>query len=115
LLANTDSLPDFAAGDQWGPCPGLNALANHGYIDRNGVTSVSLHQLIMMTQTYEISSSLKPRRQSTKFGEWGLDLGGILAVMGAVFVDNPLSLDPRFSISGETGSVENILGTSLGY
>jgi len=32
--------PDFEAGDQRGPCPGLNALANHGYIGRNGVTSV---------------------------------------------------------------------------
>lgn len=25
--------------DQRGPCPGLNALANHGYIARDGVTS----------------------------------------------------------------------------
>lgn len=25
--------------DQRGPCPGLNALANHGYIARNGITS----------------------------------------------------------------------------
>jgi hypothetical protein len=25
--------------DQRGPCPGLNALANHAYISRNGVTS----------------------------------------------------------------------------
>jgi hypothetical protein len=33
--------PNFDAGDQRGPCPGLNALANHGYIGRNGVTSVS--------------------------------------------------------------------------
>lgn len=32
--------PNFARGDQRGPCPGLNALANHGYIGRNGVTSV---------------------------------------------------------------------------
>jgi hypothetical protein len=32
--------PDFSAGDQRGPCPGLNALANHGYIARNGVTEV---------------------------------------------------------------------------
>ena len=27
---------NFAAGDQRGPCPGLNALANHGYIPRKG-------------------------------------------------------------------------------
>ena len=32
--------PNFQAGDQRGPCPGLNALANHGYIGRNGVTNV---------------------------------------------------------------------------
>ena len=44
----------------------------------------------------------------------GLDLGGILAVMGTVFVGNPLSLDPGFSIGGETGSAENILGNVLG-
>lgn len=25
--------------DQRGPCPGLNALANHGYISRSGITS----------------------------------------------------------------------------
>ena len=28
--------PNFAAGDQRGPCPGLNALANHGYLPHNG-------------------------------------------------------------------------------
>lgn len=26
-------------GDQRGPCPGLNVLANHGYISRDGITS----------------------------------------------------------------------------
>lgn len=31
--------PDFDAGDQRGPCPGLNALANHGYIDHTGITT----------------------------------------------------------------------------
>lgn len=33
--------PNFENGDQRGPCPGLNALANHGYIPRHGVVSVS--------------------------------------------------------------------------
>lgn len=28
--------PDFANGAQRGPCPGLNALANHGYLPRSG-------------------------------------------------------------------------------
>jgi hypothetical protein len=27
-------------GDQRGPCPGLNTLANHGYLPRNGIVSV---------------------------------------------------------------------------
>jgi hypothetical protein len=31
--------PDFEAGDQRGPCPGLNAMANHGYLPHNGVGS----------------------------------------------------------------------------
>jgi len=33
--------PNFKNGDQRGPCPGLNALANHGYIPRNGVVEAS--------------------------------------------------------------------------
>jgi hypothetical protein len=32
--------PNFSNGDQRGPCPGLNVLANHGYIPRNGVVTV---------------------------------------------------------------------------
>ncbi|CAI7638900.1 unnamed protein product [Penicillium bialowiezense] len=32
--------PNFENGDQRGPCPGLNALANHAYIPRDGVVSV---------------------------------------------------------------------------
>jgi len=44
----------------------------------------------------------------------GLDLGGALAVMGTVFVGNPLSLTPGFSIGGATGSVENVLGNVFG-
>ena len=33
--------PNFAKGDQRGPCPGLNALANHGYLPHNGVSDVT--------------------------------------------------------------------------
>lgn len=32
--------PDLDNGDQRGPCPGLNALANHGYIPHDGVVGV---------------------------------------------------------------------------
>ncbi|KAL8707969.1 MAG: hypothetical protein Q9225_007677 [Loekoesia sp. 1 TL-2023] len=39
--------PNFAAGDKRGPCPGLNALANHGYLPHNGLapaTTIPLMQ-----------------------------------------------------------------------
>ena len=32
--------PNFLAGDQRGPCPGLNALANHGYLPHSGVADL---------------------------------------------------------------------------
>lgn len=37
--AHTFTPPDFSAGDQRGPCPGLNALANHNYLPHNGVAA----------------------------------------------------------------------------
>lgn len=50
------------------------------------------------------------------FQVWGMapDLGLILAVMGTVWVGNPLSLDPSFSIAGESPAVENLLGDLFG-
>jgi hypothetical protein len=44
----------------------------------------------------------------------GLDLAGTLAVMGTVFVGDPLSLDPGFSIGGESSEAENLLDNGLG-
>jgi hypothetical protein len=32
--------PNYGAGDVRGPCPGLNAAANHNYISRNGVATM---------------------------------------------------------------------------
>lgn len=89
--------PDFGAGDQRGPCPGLNALANHGYISRDGVTG-------LLEATVAIN---------TVWG-MGLDLGGVLAVLGTVFVGSPLSLDPGFSIGGPDPGVHNLLGDLFG-
>ncbi|EFX06375.1 putative oxidase [Grosmannia clavigera kw1407] len=85
--------PDFAAGDQRGPCPGLNALANHGYIGRNGVTSL-----------------LEATAAINEVWGMGIDLGGVLALLGTVFVGNPLSLDPGFSIGNTSSAVHNLLG-----
>src|SRR6478609_3809698 len=67
--------PNFEKGDQRGPCPGLNALANHGYLPRNGVAD--MQTIIQATnEVYGMS----------------LDLGGFLAVYGTVFNGNPASL-----------------------
>lgn len=90
--------PNFAAGDQRGPCPGLNALANHGYLPRNGVAG--LQEVIDATMSV--------------FG-MGLDLATFLAVYGTVYDGNPISLDPGYSIGGAppSGLGSNLLG-SLG-
>jgi len=37
---HTLSPPDFSAGDLQGPCPGLNALANHNYLPHNGFATI---------------------------------------------------------------------------
>jgi Peroxidase, family 2 len=39
--ANKFVPPNFAAGDQRGPCPALNALANHNYLPHNGVGTLT--------------------------------------------------------------------------
>ncbi|TQN63657.1 Dothistromin biosynthesis peroxidase dotB, partial [Colletotrichum shisoi] len=90
--------PDYRNGAQRGPCPGLNALANHGYINRKGVTSLT-----------EVAGAI-----NQVYG-MGVDIATLLAVMGTVFVGNPLSLNPGFSIGDVAGAGGgNILGNVLG-
>ncbi|CCF36009.1 oxidase [Colletotrichum higginsianum] len=90
--------PDYRNGAQRGPCPGLNALANHGYINRKGVTSLT-----------EVAGAI-----NQVYG-MGIDIATLLAVMGTVFVGNPLSLNPGFSIGDVAGAGGgNILGNVLG-
>lgn len=45
--------PNFLAGDQRGPCPGLNALANHGYLPHSGVAD-----LLTITEAVNTGTSL---------------------------------------------------------
>lgn len=89
--------PDFDAGDQRGPCPGLNALANHGYISRDGVVGL-----------LEVSIAI-----NTVYG-MGIELATLLATMGTVFVGNPISLNPGFSIGGADPGAQNLLDNGLG-
>ncbi|KAE8319627.1 Chloroperoxidase [Aspergillus transmontanensis] len=85
--------PDFEKGDQRGPCPGLNALANHAYISRSGVVSFT-KVVPAINEVYGM----------------GVDLATILGAMGTVWTGNPLSLDPSFSIGGGNTDVNNLLG-----
>ncbi|QRV75403.1 peroxidase family 2 domain protein [Ceratobasidium sp. AG-Ba] len=78
------------AGDQRGPCPGLNALANHGYLPHNGTP---------LAQAIEATNKV--------FG-MSLDLATALSVYSnrateAVFNGNPLKLD--WSIGGSPGGL----------
>jgi len=82
-------------GDQRGPCPGLNALANHGYLPHNGVATIDE----FITSTNQV------------FG-MGVDLSTILAVYGAAIDGNLVS----WSIGGPTPNVPsiNLLGQPQG-
>ncbi|KAI9648634.1 hypothetical protein NHQ30_003272 [Ciborinia camelliae] len=85
--------PNFNAGDVRGPCPGLNAAANHGYIPHNGVGTIG--DFIDGTNVaYGMS----------------LDLGGFLSIYGAVFDGNLLA----WSIGGPTPNNALPLGNLLG-
>ncbi|KAH9863940.1 hypothetical protein J1614_009873 [Plenodomus biglobosus] len=83
------------ANDQRGPCPGLNALANHNYISHDGITSFA-----------EVVAAIN------KVYGMGIELSLILGIMGTVWTGNPLSLNPGFSIGG--GGNDNLLGNVLG-
>ncbi|KAM0329874.1 hypothetical protein ACHAQA_004039 [Verticillium albo-atrum] len=85
--------PNIKGGDQRGPCPGLNALSNHGYLPHNGVAD--LFTIIKaVNEVYGMA----------------IDLGGFLAVYGTVFNGNPLSTNPGYSIGGPSRFSQNILG-----
>ncbi|KAI4243176.1 MAG: hypothetical protein LQ352_007085 [Teloschistes flavicans] len=75
--------PNIAAGDKRGPCPGLNALANHGYLPHNGLApATTIVQAV--NQAYGMS----------------LEFGQFLAVYGTVFDGDSISLTPGYSIGG---------------
>jgi hypothetical protein len=79
--------------DQRGPCPGLNAAANHGYIPHSGVGTIG-----------EIIQGV-----NEAFG-MAVDLGTFLAAFGAVFDGNLLG----YSIGGPTAQSQLPLNNLLG-
>lgn len=79
-------------GDQRGPCPGLNALANHNYVSHDGAISV-VEQITAATEVFN----------------FGVDLATVLGLISVLFVGDPLSTNPGYSIGGPTTRVENLL------
>ncbi|KAJ7713359.1 oxidase-like protein [Mycena olivaceomarginata] len=81
-----------------GPCPGLNALANHNYIPHHGVVSVE-QAILAATEVFGM----------------GLDFAtgaGVLALYGANLLDVPFF---EFSIGGPPGGIlGGILGAPTG-
>ncbi|KAJ1307950.1 hypothetical protein OPQ81_002027 [Rhizoctonia solani] len=72
------------ASDKRGPCPGLNALANHGYLPRSGVTSF-----------------IGAIEASNKVFGMGIDIATALSTIATVFDGDPLALE--WSIGGPPG------------
>ncbi|KAH7406357.1 Chloroperoxidase [Phaeosphaeria sp. MPI-PUGE-AT-0046c] len=83
------------SNDLRGPCPGLNAMANHGYLPRNGISTITQ----MTTAANEV------------FG-MGLDLSAFLSIYSAIVAGDLTS----FSIGGKpkTGGLLGGLTSSLG-
>ncbi|KKY15309.1 hypothetical protein UCDDS831_g07699 [Diplodia seriata] len=99
-----DDYPFQAPGDtdQRGPCPGLNTLANHGYIPRNGIATIG--ELIAGTQAVFNMEA---------------DLSALLAVGGDI--DGGDILSQKMSIGGPddrvgllNGALNDIFGTPSG-
>ncbi|CAE7194154.1 hypothetical protein P3342_009585 [Pyrenophora teres f. teres] len=88
--------------DQRGPCPGLNTLANHGYIPRNGIATIG--QIQAGTQA---------------LFNMGADLSALLATGGAL--DGGDIISTKMSIGGPdsrvgvlNGALNSLLGTPSG-
>jgi hypothetical protein len=86
-----------------GPCPGLNALANHNYIPHNGIVSV----LEAILVSFEGGSILMPNLTLSIFEVFGLgpDIGaiaGVLALYGVNLLD---ILFFEFSIGAPPGGI----------
>ncbi|CAN9092107.1 unnamed protein product [Alternaria alternata] len=94
-ISTTGDHKYVSPNDLRGPCPGINVLANHGYIPRNGISTITQ----MTTAANEV------------FG-MGLDLSGFLAVYSAVMAGDLTS----FSIGGKpkSGGLLGGVTSSLG-
>ena len=66
--------PNFAGGDQRGPCPGLNALANHGYLPHNGVADITTMTNAVNTGKHKIFTLPRDWLTSSQLTVWASSL-----------------------------------------
>ncbi len=81
--------------DQRGVCPGINTLANHGYISRSGITTWA-----------EAANGIQ-----TAYG-FGYDMATLLSAIGLIAGGDLIS--GKYSIGGADSRVPDTLGPSLG-
>ncbi|MCJ1456615.1 hypothetical protein MMC28_006977 [Mycoblastus sanguinarius] len=88
---------DPQPSDQRGPCPGLNTMANHGYINRNGITTIA-QSIAAAAQVFNM----------------GADLSAFLAGGSVLFAGDIPSM--TYSIGGADARTNSlgIVGGSLG-
>ncbi|KAI9890001.1 MAG: hypothetical protein M1814_004619 [Vezdaea aestivalis] len=87
------------SSDLRGLCPGLNVLANHGYLPHNGYASI--------TQYIEAVRSV--------FG-MSVELGTFLSAVGTVFTGDPTNIPPSWSMGDRPNDAQvglNLLGGAL--
>ncbi|KAF4973330.1 hypothetical protein FZEAL_9346 [Fusarium zealandicum] len=89
--------PDWEAGEIRGLCPGLNTLANHNYLPRNGVATWSQY----------VNAVAKV---------WGMsqDLSAVLTTLGVVMGGNLVSVSQGGWSKHITGTLGGLLGTPRG-
>lgn len=89
-----------AASAQRGSCPGLNAMANYGYISRSGITNVG--ELLWalqesMGQVVSAGGLAGGRADSLLAYSFAPDLAGVLVALGfRGMIDPTTSVSPRF-------------------
>ncbi|EJD34905.1 heme-thiolate peroxidase [Auricularia subglabra TFB-10046 SS5] len=98
-----DAYPFIAPGptDQRGPCPGMNTLANHGYVPRNGIVTV-LQTIHATSQLFNMAVDL-----STALTAGALALNGDIPTLTFSIG----GADPRTNSLGMLGG---LLGTETG-
>ena len=99
-----------SASDLRGPCPAMNALANHGYIARNGYTTFQ-ESLDSIVKVYGAGKSIIPWVWESILRDiLGYDLAFFLAALGAVQAGDGV----HFSIGGPPGKSLPVVGGLLG-